>query len=75
MQNFLIFSVLIGRHSPINMPLMRLIEEWKFSLEKSKHVGAVLMDLSIAFDFLPKNLSRCQARGVWSKSSSTRPSS
>ncbi len=33
-----------------------MIEEWKHSLEKSRHVGAVLMDLSKAFDCLPKDL-------------------
>ena len=35
---------------------MRLIEEWRHSLKKSRHVRAVLVNLSKAFDCLPENL-------------------
>ena len=33
--------------------ILRLVEDWKRALENRKHVGAVLMDLSKAFDCLP----------------------
>ena len=33
--------------------LLKLIDDWKRALEKRRHVGAVLMDLSKAFDCLP----------------------
>lgn len=36
--------------------LLRLIEDWKKALEENKHVGAILMDLSKAFDCLPHQL-------------------
>ena len=36
--------------------LIRLIENWKKSLDQNKFVGAVLMDLSKAFDCIPSNL-------------------
>ena len=36
--------------------LIRLIEEWKAALDNGKCVGAVLMDLSKAFDCLPHDL-------------------
>ena len=39
-----------------NNVLMRLIENWKNNLDKKKHVGAVLMDLSKAFDCVPHDL-------------------
>ena len=35
---------------------MRLIEDWKASLNNKKLVGTVLMDLSKAFDCIPHNL-------------------
>ena len=36
--------------------LLKLIDDWKGALEKRKHVGAVFMDLSKAFDCLPHQL-------------------
>ena len=36
--------------------LLRLIEEWKKCLDGNKVVGAILMDLSKAFDCLPHDL-------------------
>ena len=35
---------------------MRLIENWKMELDNKKFVGAVLMDLSKAFDCIPHDL-------------------
>ena len=35
---------------------MRIIEDWKFHLDNKKIVGAVLMDLSKAFDCVPHDL-------------------
>ena len=39
-----------------NSVLIRLIESWKKQLDKKKIVGAVLMDLSKAFDCVPHDL-------------------
>ena len=36
--------------------LIRLIENWKKSLDNQKFLGAVLMDLSKAFDYIPHDL-------------------
>ena len=36
--------------------LLKLIDDWSGALEKRKHVGAVFMDLSKAFDCLPHQL-------------------
>ncbi|MCP3922493.1 MAG: reverse transcriptase family protein [Desulfobacterales bacterium] len=54
------------KHFSSQHALFRLIEDWKSGLEKNKHIGAVLMDLSKAFDCLPKNLllAKLHAYGV-----------
>ena len=39
-----------------NHVLIRLIENWKKSLDQNKFVGAVLMDLSKAFNCIPHDL-------------------
>ena len=50
--------------------LLKLIDDWKKPLEKRRHVGAVLMDLSKAFDCLPHQLlvAKLKAYGVCGKS-------
>ena len=46
--------------------LFRLIEDLKTELVRNKHIGAVLMDFSKAFDCLPKNLllAKLHAYGI-----------
>ena len=39
-----------------NTTLLKIVEDWKASLEKNHYVAAVMMDLSKAFDCLPHNL-------------------
>ena len=50
--------------------LLRLVEDWKRALENRKHVGAVLMDLSKAFDCLPHQLlvAKLRAYGACDRS-------
>ena len=36
--------------------LLRLVEDWKQALDQNMYVGAVLMDLSKAFDCVPHDL-------------------
>jgi hypothetical protein len=36
--------------------LLRLLEDWRNTLEKNQYVAAVLMDLSKAFDCLPHDI-------------------
>ena len=42
-------------YSPSHV-LIRLVENWKKELDNKKYVGAILMDLSIAFDCIPHKL-------------------
>ena len=54
-----LLSVLISAYRQTyssNHVLIRLIENWKQSLDKNKFVGVVLMDLSKAFDCIPREL-------------------
>ncbi len=44
--------------------LIRAIESWKHALDKGKHIGIVLMDLSEAFDALPLALLIAKAYNV-----------
>ena len=46
--------------------LLRLVEDWKQALDKNMYVGAILMDLSKAFDCIPHDLlvAKLQAYGV-----------
>ena len=44
------------KHYGSSHVLMRLIESWKANLDNNKFVGAVLMDLSKAFDCVPHDL-------------------
>ena len=50
--------------------LLRLVEDWKRPLENRKHVGAVLMDFSKAFDCLPHQLlvAKMRAYGACDRS-------
>ena len=52
-------SDLLSAYSKVystNNFLLRLIEQWKSALDKKTFVGAVLMDLSKAFDCIPLNV-------------------
>ena len=46
--------------------LLRLVEDWKQALDNNMYVGAILMDLSKAFDCIPHDLllAKLQAYGV-----------
>ena len=49
-----------------NHVLLKLVEDWKYALDRDEHVGAILMDLSKVFDCLPLRLllSKLHACGV-----------
>ena len=55
----LLFSIFISAYRKFhstNHVLMKLIEDWKKHLDEGKFVGAILMDLSKAFDCVPHDL-------------------
>ena len=49
-----------------NQVLLKLVEDWKYVLDRGEHVGAILVDLSKAFAYLPHRLllSKLHAYGV-----------
>ena len=51
-----IFIAAYRKRYSTNNVLIRLIENWKLHLDNKKFVGAVLMDLSKAFDCVPHDL-------------------
>ena len=44
------------KHYSANHVIISLMEKWKKKLDKNKIVGAVFMDLSKAFNFIPHDL-------------------
>ena len=60
-----IFSHMLAAYRPrhgCQHVLTNLINSWKKSLDKGDHVGAILMDLSKAFDCIPHRLLLCKLR-------------
>ena len=51
-----IFISAYRKHYSSSHVLMKLIEQWKKNLDSKKFVGAILMDLSKAFDCIPHDL-------------------
>ena len=64
--NFLSIFISACRKSySSNHVLIRLIENWKQSLDNQKFVGAVLMDLSKDFDCIPQDLFNSKGACLW----------
>ena len=47
--------------------LLSLVEKWKMSLRDHKHAGAILMDLSKAFDCMPHGLLLAKLEAYFSE--------
>ena len=62
MKDFLLFCFLfqnlfqLTEKHTTNQVLIRLIKNWKKSLDQNKFAGVVIMDLSKAFDCIPHDL-------------------
>ena len=50
------FTAVFRKHHSCQSVLIRIIENWKQAFDQDKYVGAILMDLSKAFNCLPHNL-------------------
>ena len=50
-----IFTLASRKSYSSNYVLLRLIENWKQSLDNRKFAGALLMDISETFDYVPYN--------------------
>ena len=49
----------------IQTALLSLLEKWKSTLDKKGFAGAVLMDLSKAFDTINNELIECKIKCLW----------
>ena len=51
--------------------LLALIEKWKSAFDKGKSFGALLTNLSKAFDYLPPRITNSKVTFVWVQSKCT----
>ena len=50
------FTAAFRKQHSCQSVLIKIIEDWKQAFDQNKYVGAILMDLSKAFDCLPHTL-------------------